>query len=144
MTAMIAFVDTSAFVPLFITDEPRDLIDSVFDEVETFACSRLASVEMTKVLRRREQAGQISASQGRRLAAAFEEWFSGCYVLDLNRAVARSASAVIRRHGLKVADAVHLTTALLIRDDSQEEVVFCTADLELRAAAANEGFRTPT
>ncbi len=112
-----------------------------FADAEPTACSRLGFVEMMKLLQRREAARSLSSAEHDALAASFARWFGGCYVMDVNRQIASDAADVIRRHGLRAADAIHLASALLIRSQGTDEVVFATGDLRLGAVAAAEGLR---
>lgn len=52
-----------------------------------------------------------------------------------------SAGDIAERHGIRGADAVHLATAMRLRE-RDEPILFATWDVRLRAAAKREGLRT--
>jgi predicted nucleic acid-binding protein len=138
---MIAYLDTSAFAPLFLADEPAEAIRGLVKTTDVVACSRLGFVEMLGLLHRRRSSRQLSEAEFIHAAGQFERWFQECYAVDVNAAVVAHCSRLLRKHVLKTGDAIHLATALVIRERQLADIGFATGDLQLRRAAEGERFR---
>ena len=59
--------------------------------------------------------------------------------IAVDDAVHRRVDALLVKHPLRGADAIHLASALLVRDLLQEPVTFACADIARVTAAGSEG-----
>lgn len=129
---MIAYVDSSVLLR-FILDQPEPLT-GLF-EADRRTTSVLAEVECLRAIESARSRGQLTvdeAADRRRIAFA---------QLRRMRRLAVSR-AVIRRAGepyplpIKSLDAIHLASALLLRDREAPYLVFATHDQQLGRLAA--------
>lgn len=114
---MILYLDTSALVKLYVEEDVRRAVR----EAEVVAISEIGFVEARSAFARREREGAFSEEghdrEVRRLRRDFDERYLACPVTG--EVVAR-AGELVREHALRAYDAVHLATALALRDEARE------------------------
>ncbi len=144
------YFDSSATVKRYVMEPGTDEIDALLDALRdgrprhTVVFASIGIVEVVAAFSRLERSGAISAPQWIGLAAQFNTELSSRYLaMELSNAIVQEASALTRRRGLRGYDAVHLASALALRDSLQESglnaPIFVSADVDLCAAARNEG-----
>jgi predicted nucleic acid-binding protein len=143
------FLDTSALVKLHVPetgsgDVEKLLTNSRSDptSVRLFV-SRLAYPECMSAVVRRHNAGTLSEIAARRIQMKLAATFSGRLhafdVTDPRPDHIDHAAALVARHRIRGFDAVHLATALAVRDATpQDTFTFVSADVKLNAAALAE------
>ena len=134
------FWDSSALVPLLVTEETTNLRQGQYD-IDPWAVvwfGTLAEIESSLVRRQRD--GQLSVSDEaaarKRLSEITVQWTE---VIPTNEVRAR-AIRLLRVHPLRAADAFQLAAALIFCREQPQHLPFLTADRRLRTAAALEGF----
>ncbi len=134
---MIAYVDSSVLLR-FILDQPDPLSDLM--QIDTRVTSFVAEVECLRAVESARSRGQLSDDESadrRRIVYA---------QLRRMRRLAVSLS-VLRRAGepyplpVKSLDAIHLASALTVRDREAPDLVFATHDRQLGRLAAVMDFR---
>lgn len=103
------YLDASALVKLATPEAETRALRRALDRYDTRLTSRLAMVEVARALVRR---GVASAA----LVDAVAEAFTGLAVVELDPTVAEAAGTVAPPT-LRSPDAVHLASALSIRED---------------------------
>lgn len=136
---MILYLDTSALVKLLRVEPGTGAIWEAAEEAKALASSALARVEVHSAFARLLREGQSSEAV-RTSLAEFEELWRGMAQIQMDRAV-DAACGLCLKHPLRTLDAIHLASALLLREEGGLEIVFACADGRLRDAAAAEGFR---
>jgi predicted nucleic acid-binding protein len=132
---LIAYLDASALAKLFLDEPGSDRAREVWDSELTVSSSELASVELACALAAAVRAGRLaphvldpSVTEGTFLAHA--------EVVAVDDDLVRSAAMLGVRHGLRVLDAVHVASALTVRDAAPTLVSW---DVDQRRAALREG-----
>ena len=129
---MIAYIDSSVLLR-FVLDQPDPLSDLL--RIEGRVTSLVAEVECLRALESARTRGQLDMDESadrRRLVHAY---------LRRMRRLPVTAS-VLRRAGeayplpVKSLDAIHLASALLLRDREARDLVFATHDRQLGRLAA--------
>lgn len=129
---MIAYVDTSALVKLFLAEDGSEIVSRVWEAAEGLTTSAATYPEA--------RASLAAAARDRRLtrralARAVEELdrrFESMDVLELRRPLASHAGALAQRFALRGYDAVHLASALAVHAG---RTVILTWDRDLAQAA---------
>lgn len=103
------YLDASALVKLATPEAETRALRLALDGYDTRLTSRIATVEVARALVRRGVASAV-------LVDAVAEAFSGLAVIELDPAVAEAAGTVAPPD-LRSLDAVHLASALSIRED---------------------------
>lgn len=107
--------------------------------------SALAYPETVSAVARRERNARITPVDAAARMARIDADFTGPHppfsMMGITPALAARAAALVRPHALSGADAVHLASALALRDalPAGDAVEFVTADTRLAAAARAEG-----
>jgi predicted nucleic acid-binding protein len=136
---VILYLDTSALVKLLRVEQGSEAIWEATESALALASSTLARIEVHSAFARLLREGQSSEAIQTSLAE-FEDLWSGMAQVQMDRAV-DAACGLCLKHPLRTLDAIHLASALLLREEGGLEVVFACADGRLREAATAEGFR---
>lgn len=132
----LAFWDSSALVKLLVEESGTEVAVALWDESAGVVASRLAIPEMSASLAAAERAGRVDRASAR---VARREWLRYLVALDvveISAGIAGHAADLAVSHPLSGADAVHLATALALRDG---ELIVASWDRRLAAAASAEG-----
>ncbi len=112
----LVYFDSSAFVKLLVEERGSGLAADLWDRCDAAASSRLAHVEVLAAL---AAANRNHLLTGEALLIAQRNWatiWSSVRPVELTEAVMAEAGALAAEHQLSGADAVHLASALAIRD----------------------------
>lgn len=137
------YLDASAWVKRYCREAGSERVRGLFARENVLCCATLGYIEVMATLTRKRRAGEIDGplwEGARRLVRS--DWDRFCHV-ELSAAVRETALRVAEASALRGADAVHLASALVLRDrlpPAPDEVVFVAWDRELREAAARAGF----
>jgi predicted nucleic acid-binding protein len=140
---LTCYLDTSALVKLYADEDDHAIVRSLTGLV----VSQLARVEVPAALWRKQRLGELDPQHVHVLLADFEaDYFGAADELPRLAVVATTgpvldvAARVTGVHALRAYDAVHLATAISVRQADPECGAFVAFDGQLRAAAAAEGF----
>ena len=90
--------------------------------------------------KRRERA--VSPKDYRRIVREFDDdWDHYFVVLDVTEPLVKRAAQLADKHGLRGYDAIQLSSAIVLRDQSGEAVSFCCFDGRLLRASRREGLK---
>jgi predicted nucleic acid-binding protein len=132
----IVYLDTSALVKLVVHEPGSALAAALWDGADLVVTSRLADAEVRAVLAGGRRAGRLEDEGG--ATAAWDRLWPGLHVVELAESVTTAAAALVDRHPLRAADALHLASALELRSP---DLVVAAWDEHLAAAARAEGLR---
>ena len=133
---MIAYFDTSAVVPLLITEPGSARAASLWDSADRVVSVRLIYPETRAALAQAERLGRLTARQLRDAVTAFDSLFEEIDLAEVDDALARRAGDLAEARRLRGYDAVHLAAADRVRDPN---VVVIAGDGALLDAATAEG-----
>lgn len=143
---MLIYVDSSILAKAYLRDEPghRDAV-ALLDGADLLVTSKLALLEVTSALVRAANGGRVADLDGLLLALDADLSADGpVTVITADQQLAEDAArSMVRRHGLRTLDALHLAVAdlsarPLAGDD--EPLAFASRDDAQRAAAEQLGF----
>ena len=136
---MTTFADTSAIVKRYVPERGHADVERL---TLPFVLGPVTRVEIASALWRKHRLGEIASNDAHTLMGAFDaDLDEGLYVVvALGREVGDVATVAVERHGLRAYDAVQLAAALVARNVLDDLDVFAAFDVELRIAAAAEGF----
>ncbi len=119
---LMIYLDTSAAVPLFVTEHSSDLIDHWFSACdESVVSSDWIITEFASALSIKVRAGSLSAKDANAAWRGFEAFCqSGLRLAPVSRQTFAQAAKMVRApaHGLRSSDALHLAAALEIGADT--------------------------
>ena len=134
--ALTAYIDASVLLRL-ILGEPDKLIE--WNAIETAVTSALTEVECLRSIDRAVARGRATAASAAQRRAAVFDLMQDMRVVEINRALLARASEPFPTP-LGTLDAIHLSTALMWREQEQTDLVMATHDAELALAARSLGF----
>jgi predicted nucleic acid-binding protein len=142
----IAYLDTSAFLQLFLDEPDSERVVDALREAASLHALRLVLTEARVTLERLRREGRLSPEDHASTMDAVDlYWETQIQVMDMSEAVFASAErAAVLQPGLRTLDALHLGAARVLRDEVRPtSVAFIACDHRLLRAAAAIGFLTP-
>ncbi len=133
---MIAYIDTSALLRLVLR-EPGALDELL--ACDAFVSSELLAVESLRTIDRLRLQGTLSAEDAAARRATVTNWLEAIDLVLLQRPILARASEPFPTP-LGTLDALHLSTALVWRDRTQQALTVATHDRDLALAARSFGF----
>ena len=129
---MIAYFDTSALVPLVITELASATCGRLWNEATRVVSTRLIYPEARAALAQAERMHRLTAAEAAQVVDDLDAIALQISYLEITAELAASAGDLAQTHGLRGYDAVHLASAALVNDD---ELVLVTGDRDLGQAA---------
>jgi predicted nucleic acid-binding protein len=133
---VIAYLDTSAVVPLLIAEPGSARAASLWDGADRVVSVWLVYAETRAALAQAERLGRLTARQLRDAVTAFDSLFEAIDLVEVDDTLARRAGELAQVRQLRGYDAVHLAAADRVRDPN---VVVVAGDGALLEAATAEG-----
>lgn len=134
------FWDSSAVVPLLVTQAASPLTDRWLGDDGGIAVWTLTPIELTSALRRLLREGSIAEREVEEAERRADELVSACHVVVDVEAVKAQARRLLRLHPLRAADALQLGAAFEWADGRPTGRILHTLDARLAGAARREGF----
>lgn len=118
---MILYLDTSALIKLYAEEPGAEEVRDAVKKAEVVAVSEIGYVEARSALARREREGSFSPEEHDKIVEKLERDFQEVYLLRrVSGGIVAQAGELVRRHALRAYDAVHLATALELREEASE------------------------
>jgi predicted nucleic acid-binding protein len=130
--------DTSAAFKLVVREPGSASALQIWDQAEDPAAAAIGYVELRSALARAGRDGRVRADRAAQSRLDLEELWQQFVRVHADDRVIAMAGLLAERHALTVLDAIHLASALSLRDPG-EDVAFVTFDRRLREAALAEG-----
>lgn len=136
---MILYLDTSAWVKLYVREPGSKELRAHTSKAEAMATSVVAYAEARAAFARLKAQGiTTEAKHQQRLAQLNMDW-GNMLQIELIPAVVRSAGDMADVYGLRGFDAIHLASALWLREKTSMLLSFSVFDQRLRGAAERAG-----
>lgn len=132
---MIVYFDTSAFVKMFLPDEPAFLAHLAWDMAPTTAVSSLLLPEARSAIARARRYGRRVSLAPEETQAEIDGRMDASHVVTPTYRLLHEAGDLADARGLRGFDAVHLASAM----QTGPETLVVTADKRLAEAASAEG-----
>jgi predicted nucleic acid-binding protein len=141
---MILYLDTSALVKLYVEEPGSRAVRALLERAQVVSTSRVAYVEMRAGLARKLHQGELREKEYKRIISDFEKDWKNCFVIEVSEGVAKLGSELVEKHPLRALDALHLASALFLRERVRSDVFFSSFDGRLNEAAQAEGLAVPS
>jgi len=136
---MIAYLDTSAVVKLYVEEAGATTVRRVVQDATQVGTSRVTYAEARAAFARRARERGFAPSAHKALVRSFEQEWETYVRLDVTEPLIKLAGDLAERHALRAYDAIQLASALTLqRDLHAAPMGFVAADLPLLKAAAQE------
>ncbi len=141
---MILYLDSSSIVKLHVAEDGSDVTRAAIERAERHATSWVAYAEVRAALARARRGERIRTKRDyQREIRDFESrWVDPLSYLKVgvSSGLVHIAGNLAEKHSLTGFDAVHLASAIALRDSIAEPVEFSAWDKDLKRAAKKEGF----
>lgn len=137
---MIAYVDTSALVKLLVSEAGSDATIESVDSAEQHATSLVTYVEARAALSSAQRSRRISPRDLDGARSSLDRRWATFVHIDIDGKLIKAAGDLAERQRLRGYDAVHLASALTLRETG--EVTVITWDEDLARAARSSGLPT--
>lgn len=136
---MILYLDTSALVKRYVTEPGADLVAQAIAGAEVVGSSVVCRAEMAAALAKAVRMNALPAANAAAALRVFRSEWPRLVRVQASEAVIAQADSLAWELGLRGYDAVHLASALRLRDAMGETVAFATFDKRLWQAASEQG-----
>lgn len=134
----VVYFDSSAFVKLLVDESGSHLAAELWDGCDAAVTSRLTYPEVRAALASANR-DHILSDQGLRSAESdCNRFWAAVRPVELTATVQQNAGNLAVRYALRGADAVHLASAMALKD---HELIFAVWDRRLHAGANDAGLR---
>jgi antitoxin (DNA-binding transcriptional repressor) of toxin-antitoxin stability system/uncharacterized protein with PIN domain len=139
--ALTIYAETSAVLRWLLGEAGGVELRESLAAATKVTVSRLTLVEARRVVRRAEREGRLTAAQSADVLAILAQAASTWAILAVTEEVMRRAEEGFPSEPVRTLDAVHLASALFLRQ-SFPDLILLTADERVRANASLLGFQT--
>lgn len=136
---MIVYFDTSALVKLYVSERHSRDVQLRAHRADAVATSMVAYAEARAAFARALLEEATTAAAHSQRVAQFNRDWGELLRIELHPTVARNAGELAEIHQLRGFDAIHLASALWLRDRSDEDCEFVAFDARLLAGARSVG-----
>lgn len=136
---MIVYFDTSALLKRYVAEADSDAVAALWKKATKMAASQILYAEVVAAFARRRRELPASAAALDQAQQTFRNDWTAIHRIPVDDEINRRIDELLTRHALRGADAIHLASAVLLRDLTQDAVTFACADVALVNAARAEG-----
>ncbi len=136
---MILYLDTSALVKLYVKESGSQEVKKAVEEAQIVSTSRVAYVEAMAGTARKYREGELSKEEYDQVVEYLIRDWDNYFIVEVSEGVAKLGGILTERHPLRGFDAIHLASALLLRNKTGLDVSFSCFDKRLNQAAKEEG-----
>jgi len=136
---VILYLDTSALVKLYIEESGSQQVRRAVEESRIVSTSRVAYVEARAGIARKYREGEFSKEEHDQVVEDLIRDWDNYFIVEVSESVAKLGGTLTERQSLRGFDAIHLASALLLRNRTRLDVSFSCFDERLKAAAEAEG-----
>jgi uncharacterized protein len=136
---MIAYLDTSAFVPLLINEPTTSYFYDVWERADRVLATRLTYIEASSAIARAYQSGRLDDEGYMDAVAKRDVAWRAFEIIELDELLMRRSAELAREFGLRGYDAVHCAAGELADED---EFIAASNDAALLVAWRSLGLTT--
>ena len=136
---MTLYAETSAVLRWLFQEEHGEQVRVALSRAAKVVTSRLTAIEVWRATHRAERQRRLSAAEAADVRAVFSQAGAAWAALELTDDIAHRAEERFPVEPVRTLDAIHLASALVLRQ-SFPDLVVLTADERVRANALQLGF----
>jgi uncharacterized protein len=136
------YFDTSALIKHLVEEAGSERVETLIMAEPWLATSKVAYAEVHATLARKLREGALTSVAYQTIAHSFDSDWRVYLRIDLVDTLLALTRELVLRHPLRGFDAIHLASALRLRERTGEAVQFVASDERLLIAAKNEGLAT--
>jgi len=138
---VIVYLDTSSLVKLYVPEVGSAVMKRLVEITEVLATSHLAYVEARAAFARKRRERGLTPKDYRTVLQDFEDDWESYFIVDVSNALVKLAGQLAEKHALRGYDAIHLASAVTMRQQTDRPVAFSCFDSRLSTAGRREGLK---
>lgn len=137
---MITYFDSSSIIKWFFDEPYMELSRDVKNKTTKAFTSFISFPEVISAINRACNDGRCLKSEMETVRDEFVRIWPNFILIKLNEHLIQKAGQLIFKHNLRGFDAIHLSTALLLKEEGNKiDIFFSSFDRNLNRAAYKEG-----
>ena len=140
---MVIYLDTSSLVKLYVEEEDSSKVADLVRSSKVIATSLIAYAEARSAFARRYRENAFTPYQYKRLVSFFNQDWDNYLIVRITKEIVRLAGDLAERRKLRGFDAIHLSSALTLRQELSAPVIFSCSDRNLQKASRLEDLHQP-
>jgi predicted nucleic acid-binding protein len=136
---MIAYLDTSAFVPLLIDEPTTSYFYDFWERADRVLTTRLTYIAASSAIARAHRSGRVNNKGYQQAVAKRDVAWRAFEIIEIDELLMRRSAELAREFGLRRYDAVHCAAGELADDN---EFIAASNDAALLAAWRELGLTT--
>lgn len=140
---MILYLDTSAWVKLFVKENYSENIIQLYNDADLTVTSVVAFAECAAALRRKFREKHITENEYTKLILNLSKEYLYIAKVSISEEIDEIILALLEKYPLRGFDAIHLASALLIKNEDPLDLTFACYDVALNSFAQKEGLNVP-
>ena len=135
---MFLYLDTSSLVKLYVEEEDSAKVADLANASKVAATSIIAYTEARAAFARRFREKAFSEKTYRRLISFFNKDWKNYLIVRVTEELVQRAGDLAEKHALRGFDAIHLASAMILREELSSPVTFSCSDNKLQKASQRE------
>jgi predicted nucleic acid-binding protein len=136
---MIVYLDTSSLVKLYVEEIDSEKIRDVARNAAAISTARIAYAEARSAFARKQKEDGFSLNVLRKIVEDLNRDWESYFVIEITDGLIRFAGDIAERYLLRGFDAIHLASAVHLKNKINSEVYFSSYDTRLNQSAEKEG-----
>ena len=133
--------DSSALVKRYLREDGTDVVQSLLQETEVLATSKLTYPEILSAFMRKRRAGEMNRKTLEAVIDKFENDWDRILVIEFHNELLPASKRLIEKYPLRGADALHRASALWLEKTLKTGLTFVASDIGLLKAAHSEALK---
>lgn len=136
---MILYCDTSALIKRYVEEEGTEIVDRLWSASLGIATSVVAFAETASTFSRKLREGILTEREYVTTLKMFKTDFDSFILVSVTPMLNSMIERLVMEYPLRGFDAIHLSSALMIKDSGSLPIQFACFDRTLNEAALKEG-----
>ena len=141
---MILYLDTSSLVKLYVEEEESSDVADLVRSSKVTGTSLIAYAEARAAFTRSFRENAFTQREYGYLIASFDADWENYFTVQVTEKLIRQAGDLAEKHGLRGFDAIHLSSAVTLRNEMAVPIIFSCFDEKLEKASQLEKLDQPT
>ena len=139
---MILYLDTSALLKRYFKEHGSSEVISEWKKAEAIATSMVTYAETMAAVFRKKREADFPPSLFKKIRSSFQKDWESFILVEVTNALNDKVDKLVASYVLRGFDAIHLASALTIRQAIPGDLIFACYDQELLQAAQSSGLET--
>jgi len=136
---MIVYLDTSSLVKLYVEEIDSEKMKDVARNAAAISTAKIAYAEARSAFARKQKEGGFSLNALRKIVEELNRDWESYFVIEITDGLIRFAGDTAERYLLRGFDAIHLASAVHLKNKINSEIYFSSHNTRLNQAAEKEG-----